>query len=123
VSPVQRPTREQVRIFAAPPDFRAWLEANHASAPELFIGFYKKASGKSAMTYAEAVDEALCYGWIDGITFRVDDELVTTRFTRRRPTSNWSAINVAKVAQLTAAGRMHPAGIAAFERRGRPAAE
>jgi uncharacterized protein YdeI (YjbR/CyaY-like superfamily) len=71
------------------------------------------------MTYPEAVEEALCYGWIDGITYRIDDELTATRFTPRRPTSNWSAINIARVAELTAAGRMHPAGLRAFETRDR----
>ena len=71
------------------------------------------------MTYPESVDEALCYGWIDGITFRIDDEVTATRFTPRRRTSNWSAPNVAKVAELTKAGRMHPAGTRAFEERDR----
>jgi uncharacterized protein YdeI (YjbR/CyaY-like superfamily) len=117
VSPVERPTREQVSVFAASKDFRDWLEANHDSASELFVGFYRKSSDKSAMTYPESVDEALCYGWIDGITFKIDDELRTTRFTPRRRTSNWSAVNIAKIAELTKAGRMHPAGTRAFEAR------
>jgi uncharacterized protein YdeI (YjbR/CyaY-like superfamily) len=117
MSPITRPRREQVSIFATADDFRAWLDASHATAPELFVGYYKKASGKSAMTYAQAVEEALCYGWIDGITFRIDDEVTATRFTPRRRTSNWSAPNIAKVAELTKAGRMHPAGIRAFEER------
>jgi uncharacterized protein YdeI (YjbR/CyaY-like superfamily) len=119
VSPVRRPSREQVAIFATAADFRAWLDANHDSKSELFVGFYRKASDKKAMTYAESVDEALCYGWIDGITFRIDEELRTTRFTPRRRTSNWSAVNIAKVAGLTEAGRMHPAGTRAFEERDR----
>jgi uncharacterized protein YdeI (YjbR/CyaY-like superfamily) len=119
VSPVRRPTRDQTRIFPSAADFRAWLDANHGTTTELFIGFYKKASGKSAMTYAEAVDEALCYGWIDGITFRIDEEVTATRFTPRRPTSNWSAVNIAKVASLREAGRMHTAGMRAFEERDR----
>jgi uncharacterized protein YdeI (YjbR/CyaY-like superfamily) len=117
VSPIQRPTREQVSIFDTDADFRAWLDANHATAAELFVGYYKKASGKTAMTYAQGVDEALCYGWIDGITFRIDDEVTATRFTPRRRASNWSAINIAKVAELTKAGRMRPAGTRAFEQR------
>jgi uncharacterized protein YdeI (YjbR/CyaY-like superfamily) len=117
--PITPPTRADVRIFSSAADFRAWLEANHASAPSLFIGYYKKGVQKPAMTYPQAVEEALCYGWIDGITYRIDDELTATRFTPRRPTSNWSAINIARVAELTAARRMHPAGLRAFETRDR----
>lgn len=86
---------------------------------ELFVGYYRKGVPKSAMTYPESVEEALCYGWIDGITRRIDDEVTSTRFTPRRPTSNWSAINIARIAELTAAGRMHPAGLRAFETRDR----
>jgi len=119
VSPVQRPTREQVTVFATAAEFRSWLDANHDSAPELFVGFYRKSSDKTAMTYPESVDEALCYGWIDGITFKIDEELRTTRFTPRRRTSNWSAVNIAKVAELTKARRMQPAGMRAFEERDR----
>ncbi len=117
MSPVQRPTREQVSIFETAKDFRDWLDANHASAPELFVGFYRKSSATTAMTYPESVDEALCYGWIDGITYKIDDELRTTRFTPRRRTSSWSALNIAKIAELTKDGRMHPAGTRAFEQR------
>ena len=117
MSPVQRPTREQVTIFDTAAGFRAWLDANHDTAPEVFVGYYRAASGTSAMSYAESVEEALCYGWIDGITFRIDDEVYATRFTPRRRTSNWSAPNIAKVAELTRAGRMHPAGLRAFEER------
>jgi uncharacterized protein YdeI (YjbR/CyaY-like superfamily) len=119
VSPIQRPTRAEVTIFPSAADFRGWLEANHDRAAALFIGFYRKATGRHAMTYNEAVDEALCFGWIDGITFRVDGEVRAVRFTPRRRTSVWSAINLAKVAELRAAGRMHPAGIRAFEERDR----
>jgi uncharacterized protein YdeI (YjbR/CyaY-like superfamily) len=119
MSPVQRPTRDQVRIFASAADFGAWLEEHHGTETELFVGFYKKGSGRSAMTYPESVDEALCHGWIDGITFRIDDELRATRFTPRRPTSNWSAVNIAKMAALGEAGRLRPAGIRAFETRDR----
>lgn len=117
MSPVRRPTREEVLVFEVPGDFRAWLEANGAVEREAFIGYYRKGSAKTAMTYAEAVDEALCHGWIDGITYRVDDELTASRFTPRRPRSNWSAVNIAKVARLIEAGRMAPAGLAAFEAR------
>jgi len=84
-----------------------------------FIGYYKKRVPKAAMTYVEAVEEALCFGWIDGITYRIDDELTATRFTPRRRTSSWSAVNIARVGELMAAGRMRPAGILAFEERDR----
>jgi len=108
-----------VRIFASAAEFRGWLEANHDTATELWMGYYRKGVPKTSMTYAEAVDEALCFGWIDGQTKRIDDEVTAQRFTPRRRTSNWSAINIAKVARLTAEGRMHPAGTRAFEERDR----
>ena len=117
MSPIQRPTREQVRIFATAADFRDWLAANHATEDALFVGYYRRGSGKSAMTYPESVDEALCYGWIDGITYKVDEEVTTTRFTPRRRGSNWSPTNIAKVGELMKAGRMRAAGIRAFEAR------
>ena len=119
MSPVTRPSRNQVEVFPTAADFRAWLEQHHDRSDALFIGFYKKGVPKTSMTYDEAVDEALCFGWIDGITFRVDEELRAVRFTRRRPTSNWSAVNLAKVERLRAAGRMHAAGIRAHENRDR----
>ncbi|MEO8510849.1 MAG: YdeI/OmpD-associated family protein [Chloroflexota bacterium] len=109
----------RVTIFLDAAAFRAWLEANHDRADELWIGYYKKGVPKAAMTYAEAVEEALCFGWIDGKARRIDDEVTGQRFTPRRKTSNWSAINIAKIAGLTAAGRMHPAGLRAFEERDR----
>src|SRR6188474_8666 len=108
-----------VRIFARPADFRRWLEKHHDTRRELWIGVYKKGVNKTAMTYLEAVDEALCFGWIDGQVRRVDDEVLAQRFSPRRPTSNWSAINIGKVARLMEAGRMRPAGIRAFEERDR----
>jgi uncharacterized protein YdeI (YjbR/CyaY-like superfamily) len=119
VSPVERPRRDEVTIFPSASDFREWLEANHDQVDALFIGFYKKGVARSAMTYDEAVDEALCFGWIDGITFRIDDEVRAIRFTPRRRTSNWSAVNLAKVERLRAAGRMRPPGIRAHEERDR----
>jgi uncharacterized protein YdeI (YjbR/CyaY-like superfamily) len=119
VAPVQRPTRDQVSIFPTADTFRAWLDANHDTASELFVGYYRAGSGNTAMTYSESVDEALCYGWIDGITYKVDEEVRATRFTPRRKGSNWSAPNIAKIAALTEAGRMHPAGTRAFEARDR----
>jgi uncharacterized protein YdeI (YjbR/CyaY-like superfamily) len=119
VSPISRPKRSDVHVFETVKDLRAWFEASHETAPEAFIGFYRKGVDKPSVTYAQIVEEALCFGWIDGITFRVDDEVTANRYTPRRPTSNWSAINIAKVAELRAAGRMHPAGIRAFDERDR----
>jgi uncharacterized protein YdeI (YjbR/CyaY-like superfamily) len=106
-------------VFPTAAAFRAWLEANHDTASELWVGYYKKGVPKTGMTYLEAVDEALCFGWIDGLGRRIDDEVTANRFTPRRKTSSWSAINIGKVAALSAAGRMHPAGLRAFEERDR----
>lgn len=103
--------------FASPAEFRDWLVAHHGDRDELLVGFHKKGSGTPSMTWPEAVDEALCVGWIDGVRRRVDDDRYTIRFTPRKPRSTWSAVNVARVAVLTAEGRMQPAGLAAFERR------
>jgi uncharacterized protein YdeI (YjbR/CyaY-like superfamily) len=106
-------------LFASAAEFRRWLDRHHDSVAELWVGYYKKGVPKTSITYAESVDEALCFGWIDGLTRRIDDEVYAIRFTPRRPKSNWSAINIAKVGELTAAGRMHPAGLRAFEGRDR----
>jgi uncharacterized protein YdeI (YjbR/CyaY-like superfamily) len=108
-----------VRVFRSAAEFRAWLEKHHDTATELWVGYYKKGVPKTSMTYAQAVDEALCFGWIDGIGRRIDDEVHANRWTPRRRTSSWSAVNIAKVAELTAAGRMHPAGLRAFDERDR----
>jgi uncharacterized protein YdeI (YjbR/CyaY-like superfamily) len=105
------------RFFCTPAAFRAWLDANHHRASELVVGFYKKGSGKPSITWPESVDEALCYGWIDGVRHSLDDERYTIRFTPRKPTSIWSNVNIAKVDALLKAGRMMPAGLAAWERR------
>ncbi len=113
------PTTPDYVIFSTASDFRAWLEEHHHAAGELWVGYYKKGVPKMSMTYAEAVEEALCFGWIDGLTRRIDDEVVANRYTPRRRTSSWSAINIAKIATLTAAGRMHAAGLRAFEERDR----
>jgi len=101
--------------FKSAAEFRRWLERHHATASEQLVGFYKKDSGKGGLTYPEAVDELLCFGWIDGIKKRVDDERYTHRITPRRPGSIWSNVNVGHVQRLIAAGRMHPAGLAAFQ--------
>jgi uncharacterized protein YdeI (YjbR/CyaY-like superfamily) len=104
-------------FFDGPGAFREWLEANHESATEVFVGYYKKATGKQTMTWSQAVDQALCFGWIDGVLRRIDDERHMQRFTPRRPGSNWSKINIDKVAKLKEAGLMSPAGLEAFEAR------
>jgi uncharacterized protein YdeI (YjbR/CyaY-like superfamily) len=119
VSPAQRPEREEVRVFESAADFRAWLETNHETTPELWVGYYRKGVPKTSMSYPEAVEEALSFGWIDGLTYRIDDEVHANRFTPRRRGSSWSAINIAKVAELRAGGRMRPAGLRAFEERDR----
>jgi uncharacterized protein YdeI (YjbR/CyaY-like superfamily) len=104
-------------FFATPEDLRAWFEAHHEQAPELWVGYYKKATGRPSITWPEAVDEALCFGWIDGVVRRIDAESHMQRFTPRKPASTWSNVNIAKVEALTREGRMRPAGLAAFARR------
>lgn len=99
--------------------WRAWLEQHHADAAELWVGFYKRASGRPSITWPESVDGALCYGWIDGVRHTVDDISYKIRFTPRRPRSVWSAINVRRATELSALGLMHRAGQAAFEKRER----
>jgi uncharacterized protein YdeI (YjbR/CyaY-like superfamily) len=105
------------RFFRTPADFRKWLKQNHATAPELWVGFYKKDSGKPSIIWPESVDEALCFGWIDGIRKTIDAVSYQIRFTPRRVTSVWSAVNIKRVAVLTAESRMQPAGLKAFAAR------
>jgi uncharacterized protein YdeI (YjbR/CyaY-like superfamily) len=104
-------------FFAAPSEFRAWLELHHATSAELLVGFYKKGSGKPSITWPESVDEALCFGWIDGVRRSLGDDAYTIRFTLRKTTSIWSAINVGKVAELEKLGKMRDAGRRAFAAR------
>src|SRR5262245_50086516 len=104
----------KIQYFKSASAFRHWLEGNHARASELWVGFFKKDSSKGGLSYAEAVDEALCFGWIDGLKKRVDDLSYMHRFTPRKPRSNWSRINIRKVARLKKAGRMTPAGLKAY---------
>ncbi len=103
--------------FTSPEGFRAWLEANHATATELLVGFRKKDSGLPSMTWPESVDEALCYGWIDGIRRSVDASSYSIRFSPRKARSVWSNVNIARVAVLSAEGRMTAAGLRAYEAR------
>lgn len=104
-------------FFSTPGRFRAWLQKNHDCAGELWVGYYRKDSSRPSITWPESVDEALCFGWIDGIRKKIDDQSYKIRFTPRRAKSTWSAVNIARVAFLTGAGRMQPAGVAAFARR------
>jgi uncharacterized protein YdeI (YjbR/CyaY-like superfamily) len=104
-------------FFATPADFRRWLKKHHASATELWVGFRKKGTGKASITWPESVDEALCFGWIDGVRKSIDSESYVIRFSPRRSRSNWSLINIRRVEALTREGRMEPAGLRAFEKR------
>src|SRR5215218_1988433 len=104
-------------FFATPEDFRAWLHANHATAGELWVGFHKVGSGRPSITWPQSVDEALCVGWIDGVRKRLDEHSYVIRFTPRKPGSIWSAVNIRRMGELQAEGRVLPAGAAAFERR------
>jgi uncharacterized protein YdeI (YjbR/CyaY-like superfamily) len=104
-------------FFKTADEFRRWLAAHHASERELLVGFYKKACGKPGISYKEAVDEALCFGWIDGIKKRVDEDRYTHRFSPRAQGSTWSLINSNRVKELIALGRMAKPGLEAFERR------
>ncbi len=104
-------------FFQSPEELRDWFDANHETASELWLGSYKKATGKPSVTWSDAVDEALCVGWIDSVRYSLDAERSAQRFTPRRKGSNWSVVNIAKIKELTKQGRMRPAGIAAFEAR------
>lgn len=104
-------------FFKRPADFRAWLERNHESASELLVGYYKRATGKPSITWPESVDEALCFGWIDGIRRSIDDECYSIRFTPRRPGSIWSQVNTRRMAELIKQKRVRPPGLKAFESR------
>ncbi|HKI78866.1 MAG TPA: YdeI/OmpD-associated family protein [Ignavibacteriaceae bacterium] len=105
------------KFLSGPLKFRKWLEANHKSKKELLVGFYKKSSGKPSITWPESVDQALCFGWIDGIRRSIDDISYSIRFTPRNPKSTWSAVNIKKAEQLKKSRLMKPAGLAAFNKR------
>lgn len=104
-------------FFSTNTQFHRWLERNHNKVDELWVGFYKKSSGKKSISYPEALDEALCYGWIDGLRKAIDDSSYTIRFTPRKPKSIWSLVNVKHVERLSRAGLMRPAGLQAFALR------
>src|SRR5712691_2198782 len=104
-------------FFATPADFRKWLEQDQATTPTLWVGYYRKGSGKPSMTWPESVDEALCFGWIDGLRKGIDAESYMIRFTPRKTTSNWSAVNIRWMQELAQEGRVHRAGAKAFAAR------
>ena len=104
-------------FFSTQAEFRKWLETHHKNDTELIVGYYKIASGKPSMTWSQSVDQALCFGWIDGVRKSTDNDSYQIRFTQRKPTSIWSAINIKKIEVLTKQGLMQPAGLASFENR------
>ncbi len=106
-----------IAFFPRPAGFRAWLEQHHETEQEILVGYYKKGSGRESIAWPEWVDEALCFGWIDGIRRSIDAESYSIRFTPRRPKSIWSAVNIGRMEALIALGRVHPAGLKAFEAR------
>lgn len=115
--PSAKEAESKPTFFRTPADFRKWLTKHHASAAELWVGFHKKDSGEQSITWPESVDEALSYGWIDGVRQKVDETSYKIRFTPRRPRSIWSAVNIRRVTELTRDGRMQPAGAKAFAAR------
>lgn len=104
-------------FFPTPSDFRKWLVKNHGGATELFVGFYKVDSGKPSMNWSQSVDQALCFGWIDGVKYSIDKDSYKIRFTPRKKTSIWSSVNIKKVENLIAQGLMQPAGLTSFKNR------
>jgi uncharacterized protein YdeI (YjbR/CyaY-like superfamily) len=113
----QRPARMEITFFKSSSDFREWLEMHHADARELWVGFYKKNSGKPSITWPESVDQALCFGWIDGLRKNIDELSYMIRFSPRKSTSIWSAINMKRAEELGTQGLMRPAGKKAYELR------
>lgn len=106
-----------VTFFESPSAYRAWFEENHAHAKELWVGFYKKSTDKPSITWPEAVDQALCFGWIDGVRKSIDENSYKIRFTPRKPRSIWSSVNIKRVGELLELGLMQPAGLKVFEER------
>src|SRR3990170_7609951 len=104
-------------FFLTQHDLRKWFEKNHNKADELWVGYYKKSTGKSSITWPESVDQALCFGWIDGIRKSIDEDRYMIRFTPRKPKSNWSTVNIKRVAELTKLGLMNEAGLKVFNAR------
>jgi uncharacterized protein YdeI (YjbR/CyaY-like superfamily) len=115
--PARKQSAPAPMFFPKPEAFRRWLHKNHASVDQLWVGFYKVGSGKPSLTWPQSVDQALCYGWIDGIRKTIDADSYKIRFTPRKAGSNWSAVNIKRAGELTKEGLVEPAGIAAFEKR------
>jgi uncharacterized protein YdeI (YjbR/CyaY-like superfamily) len=117
----RQPSLDNARVeptfFATPADFRSWLEAHHGNETELLVGYYKKATGRPSITWPESVDEALCFGWIDGVRRGIDEESYSIRFSPRQKRSIWSAVNIKRAGELIEEGRMTSAGLAAFAAR------
>ncbi|MEW5976775.1 MAG: YdeI/OmpD-associated family protein [Acidobacteriota bacterium] len=111
------PTMGKVVFFESPAEFRRWLEKHHATTGELWVGYYKKHTAKPSLTWPESVDQALCFGWIDGIRRRIDELAYAIRFTPRKPRSNWSAVNCRRAQELIGQGLMRPPGLKAFQAR------
>ncbi len=108
---------KKIKYFKTPSDLRKWYKVNHKKSQELWLGFYKKNAGKPSVTYPESVDEALCFGWIDGIRKSINNESYTNRFTPRKPKSYWSAVNIKKANLLIKSGKMEKPGLIEFEKR------
>ena len=108
---------DSVLFFSTPTDFRNWLTNNHNQLTEQWVGYYKKGSGRPSITWPESVDEALCFGWIDGLRKKIDDESYKIRFTPRKANSHWSAVNIKRVKELQRSGQMQPAGMEVFKKR------
>ncbi len=106
-----------ITFFSNQREFRDWLKRNHRKETEIIVGFYKVGTGKPSMTWPESVDQALCFGWIDGIRKSIDEESYCIRFTPRNPSSNWSAVNIKKAEELIKKGLMEPAGLALYKNR------
>jgi uncharacterized protein YdeI (YjbR/CyaY-like superfamily) len=104
-------------FFKNQKEFRKWLEKNHLTEKELTVGYYKVQTGKPSVTWSESVDQAICFGWIDGVRKSIDDTSYSIRFTPRKPSSNWSAVNIEKAGRLKSLGLMFPAGLEAFDKR------
>ncbi|MBM3947440.1 MAG: bacteriocin-protection protein [SAR202 cluster bacterium] len=108
---------DEVQFFSSSSEFRAWLETHHRTAAELWVGFQRKSSGTPSITYRESLDQALCFGWIDGVRRRIDGNRYTVRFTRRKTGSLWSAVNTRRFQELAALGAVTPPGLRAFQAR------
>jgi uncharacterized protein YdeI (YjbR/CyaY-like superfamily) len=117
LSPAKSSRKPSPKFFETPSAWRSWLEKHHADQTELLVGFHKKGSGKPSITWPESVDQALCFGWIDGVRRNIDETSYSIRFTPRKSVSTWSVVNMRRVGELMALGLIHPSGRKAFEAR------